>query len=372
MKYFSLKILLLCIIIPPVFYILTIQGLEKKFHQSYLNEIETVYIGDPDPLLKGAVGLREEVKTNIDKYLKGKVLTAWGMKIDVAVTTKNGTVIYPPFFEQDIGQILSHDSMQTAKKNFELMNQGLVVNVDLVIDNNTTLANLILTGYIILSALILSFHYKNATNLAKQEEDEQNRELKQLKTVYDKNLNELEQEKSILVSEFETAKIKLESLKLKSSKNEEEMIHEIIDLEEKLKANLDHQEEQNKNIEELKKKTGLNQRKKTKYFHALEKRFRALYKNLVLNERAIEGFIDLNDDLKIKSEEIIYQLNQNPKLVTVKRKVFGKKSMGKIFEVVFAYKGRLYFRNIKGNKIEVLAMGTKNTQSKEMAFLAGL
>ena len=150
------------------------------------------------------------------------------------------------------------------------------------------------------------------------------------------------------------------------------MIQEIIDLEEKLKTNLAHQEEQNININELKKKAGLNKRTKTKEFNILEKRFRALYKNLLLNERAIEGFIDLNDDFRIKSEEVIYQLNHDPKLVTIKRKVFGKKSMEKIFEVVFAYKGRLHFRNIKGNKVEVLAIGTKNTQSKEMAFLAGL
>ena len=58
--------------------------------------------------------------------------------------------------------------------------------------------------------------------------------------------------------------------------------------------------------------------------------------------------------------------------MTIKRKVFGRKGQKTVFEVVYAYKGRLYFRNLKDNQIEVLAIDTKNTQAKELEFLAGL
>ena len=55
--------------------------------------------------------------------------------------------------------------------------------------------------------------------------------------------------------------------------------------------------------------------------------------------------------------------------VQIKRKVFGKKNRETVFEVIFAYKGRLYFWKISGNRVEVLAIGTKLTQNKSLVFL---
>ena len=76
--------------------------------------------------------------------------------------------------------------------------------------------------------------------------------------------------------------------------------------------------------------------------------------------------------MKIKAEEIIHQLNEKPEQVTIKRKVFGGKGQKTVLEVIFSYKGRLYFRNTKDQRVEILAMGTKNTQAKELEFLAKL
>jgi hypothetical protein len=39
-----------------------------------------------------------------------------------------------------------------------------------------------------------------------------------------------------------------------------------------------------------------------------------------------------------------------------------------VLEVLFGYKGRLYFRNTRDKQVEVLAIGTKNTQSRELEF----
>jgi hypothetical protein len=52
--------------------------------------------------------------------------------------------------------------------------------------------------------------------------------------------------------------------------------------------------------------------------------------------------------------------------------VFGGKGQKTVLEVLFGYKGRLYFRNTKDQQIEVLAIGTKNTQARELEFLARL
>jgi hypothetical protein len=52
--------------------------------------------------------------------------------------------------------------------------------------------------------------------------------------------------------------------------------------------------------------------------------------------------------------------------------VFGKKNRETVLEVVFAYKGRLYFRKREDRRVEVVAIGTKNTQERELEFLANL
>jgi hypothetical protein len=36
---------------------------------------------------------------------------------------------------------------------------------------------------------------------------------------------------------------------------------------------------------------------------------------------------------------------------------------------VFARKGRLYFRRTKARKVDILAIGTKNTQEKDLVYL---
>ena len=66
-------------------------------------------------------------------------------------------------------------------------------------------------------------------------------------------------------------------------------------------------------------------KQKTNIYNTVRKRFKTLYKNIFVNKRAINGFLDLTDDMKIKGEEIIHKLNEDPSLVLVKRKVFGKK-----------------------------------------------
>ena len=76
------------------------------------------------------------------------------------------------------------------------------------------------------------------------------------------------------------------------------------------------------------------------------------------------------NEIKIKSEEVIHQLNENFTKVSIKRKVFSKKdNKNPSFEVVIAYKGRLYFRHTKDGKINILVIGTKKTQHKDLMYI---
>ena len=85
-----------------------------------------------------------------------------------------------------------------------------------------------------------------------------------------------------------------------------------------------------------------------------------------------DGFINLTEDQQIKAEETIHQLDRDPASIIVKRKVFsGKKHNTACFEVLFAYTGRLYFMN-HPNRTQVVMIGTKHTQTKDMEYLHNL
>jgi len=149
-------------------------------------------------------------------------------------------------------------------------------------------------------------------------------------------------------------------------------------LEEKIQQNIDlrdkfqNENEALKEVTERYEKEKLKSGKKSVAYGNVAKRFNAIYKNLSVNDKAVDGFINLIDDMKIKAEEIIHQLDRDPTIVQVKRKVSLYKSNETVFEIVFAYGGRLYFRNPKDNKLEILIIGTKNTQTKDLAFLENL
>lgn len=379
MKYFSFKILILCILLLPVVYIFSVQSLETHLKNRYTSEIENIYTGNTHALLEGSISIRDSINKNINLYLQIKALISWGVDVKVTVTTKRGTILFPAFFENDATSLLQPDPIQIATENYNLMQEGLILNVDVKVGHNTLISNTILIFYIFVSLIILYYHYRSGLIKAKQDDIEKEKEIDRLlglKKIYTEKLMTLGQDRKKLTSEAKKIKNQMEDEKEKASRNEDEMIKEIIFLEKETETNLALQIKQQEEIDSLKEK--INQytkslqkesRQKTKNYPSIKKRFDTIYKNLSINERAINGFIDLTDDMKIKVEEIIHQLNEDPKLVSIKRKVFGKKGHETVLEVIFAYKGRLYYRKTKDNKIEVLVVGTKNTQAKDLEFL---
>lgn len=381
MKFLSFKILILCILLPPVLYVLSIQHLEEQLRAGYAKEIEEIYIGDTRPLLAGSVRLRDAIEKNIDLWLQNKSLISWGVKVSVTVVTKKGEILYPPVFEEEEEALRPLNLMKTAGDNYRLMNEGPEVNLDLNLGHGTPISVAILAGYVLIFLLVLYFYYRAGVRKARQAELETNKEIEKLRSMEDthtEKLKALAQEREKLSAESKRIKKALENEKVKASKNEEEMIEEIVKLEEKFKKNLALQQEQEEEInalkEEIKELEGKTTRKESKprLKDIDAKRFRTLYKNISISDRAISGFAGLSDELKIKSEEVIHQLNENPDLVTIKRKVFGKKSKHTVLEVIYGYKGRLYFCKTKDNRIEVLAIGTKNSQTKDLEFLDNL
>jgi len=377
MKYFSFKIFILCILLPPILYIVSLATIERNLGDSYTSALEDVYTADTSSLLNGTVRLKDAVADNIDRYLEDRAVLSWGVEVSVTVTNGKGRVLYPGSFEEEADELVSHDPIKLAAENYKLMNEGLSVTVDLNIGHNTPIANLTLAFYIFLSILFLYGYYRTGTRKAQADDAKRHREMARLSNLalnHEERLRDLHQEKEKLSATLDSSKERFEVEKTRASRNEEDLIEDIVSLEVQIEANLSLQEEQQREVDDLKETIRIYERRKKrkKPPGTAQKRFKTLYKNITVNERAVGGFMDLTEEMKIKCEEVIYQLNQDPKLVIIKRKVFGKKSRETVLEVIFAYKGRLYFRKAPDNKIEVLAIGTKNTQARELEFLDNL
>lgn len=382
MKYLSFKILILCILLPPVLYILSVQSIERQLNKRYTDEIEDIYMGDTQPLFNGSVRLKDAINKNVNRYLQSKALIPLGLKVNVTIATKQNTILYPAYFDDENSSALTPNPMKVAADNYNLLKEGLLINVDVTLEHNTLLTNIILSFYILLFVLILSFYYRAGMKKARQEDTEKHDKiirLQKLEKNQAKSLKALAKIKKKLTSEISEMKKKLEKEQTKARKNEDEMFKEILTLEEKINKKIALQNEKQKEIDTLKEKIKLLEkgkykdgRQKTRSLNAVQKRFKVLYKNITINKRALNGFMDLTEDMKIKSEETIHKLNENPKYVSVKRKVFSKRGGDTVHEVIFSYNGRLYFRTTRNGRIEILAIGTKNTQTKDLEYLDGI
>ena len=210
-------------------------------------------------------------------------------------------------------------------------------------------------------------------------DQEKSREIERLleqEEYYEEQVETVRQKREELETRFETLKEDLEKEKQKAVRNEDGMIEEIVHLEREIDKNITLQQEQKKEIDQLSVQivdfTKSNQRDMRQLFKAssaVRKRFETLYKNVIVHKKAISGFCSLSEDMKIKGEEVIHQINENSENVQIKRKVFSKRGRETILEVIFAYKGRLYFRQSKLKGVEILSIGTKNSQMKDLEFL---
>lgn len=382
MRFFSIKILALCILLPPLLYLLTVFVLEKQLQERYARGIEEVCTGDPQPLLDGSVRLRDAIRENVEAYLRSSALIRYGVSARVQVSTRGGTVLYPAPFEDGTDVQSLANPMRVAQDNFTLLSEGLVVQVEARLEHNRLLSNGILGVYVLAALLVLMWHYRAADRHIRREEAERRQEIERLNRLEAANtarLSGLQREREGLLAEFDALKSAMQDERTHAERNEDDLIGEIEALEKKLADNLELQTIQQKEILALKealagfeKEQRREDKTRLKGEEVIRKRFATLYKNLTVNDRAVEGLADLNEELRLKAEEVIHQLNANPDLVPIKRKVFGKKNRQTVLEVVFAYKGRLYFRKGQDRRVEVLAVGTKNTQERELEFLANL
>ncbi|MFZ2634562.1 MAG: hypothetical protein WA081_01405 [Desulfosalsimonadaceae bacterium] len=371
MRIIPFRLLVLCILVPPMLYLLTVSFLETYLERKYDKGINNVYLSDMNDILNGLTSIKSSINTSIETYLrKNLFLKARGI-LDIRVTTKGGTILYPATYQNFGADDLTTDPVKLAEKNFALLNEGTEVQVGVKIKHTSFLAIGLFFFYELMFMGGLYQYYRKVRSSNRREEFEKSNELTRLQELENQRLEQISQlskERESLLSDYDQLQSTFEKEKSQLEKTEEDLFVEIETLERKL-TEIDILKEQ---IQELESIHQVTLKQKEKAADRLGKRFKALYKNIDISSRALECFVDMNEDMSLKAEEVIHQLNSDASLVTVKRKVFTKKGNTTAFELTFAYNGRLYFRKSKDNRIEILTIGTKNTQQKDLTYIDSL
>lgn len=382
MKYFPLKTAVACLVMPPLLYVFILSGLGIYLNAAYDRKISNILIGNPAPALEGSAYIERMVSENISDFLSQDYLVKYGgVTISVDVATPDGQIIYPSLTVaayQEAGRDRVGTPGQIAKHNYDILNQGIETRVEVRIDHGTPLPNLILLVLVGASLAVFLPVYRAAGSriaLDRAQDMTLVRRLREREKKDKKGLARLDKEKKSLFKRLARLESRYTEHRRKTKTNEEEMFEEIIQLEKERDAYADLKAEKDAEIEELqsriqkieKRKNNSGRRNEDDF---LARRFAAVYKQVDMHRKAISGYLNLNEDQQIKVEEIIHQLDRNPEQVTIKRKVFsGKKHKTSVLEVLFSYNGRLYFHLLPNKRIQVLVIGTKKSQSRDMEFL---
>jgi len=406
MNYISFRIIFICIFLPPILYIFSVQILEGYLKISREKDAKNVIIQDYEALYEGRYSIKEEIHNNVDRFLANDTLQPLGVITKIVVTNKKGKLLYPYYWEEgdiyfntqrkfDSNSSESLNYIKIAEKNFQILNDGLTVSVDVKVQHNSWLTNSILILYLFSSILLLYWHYKKRDREWVATRENEKRRIELLSRKLDESENTMEElsrkEKDYInkVEKFKRDKDDLESdvvhlmdeveIQKKKSLEIDEILEEMEKLEEDSKKNMALKEEKEREITQLREE--INQlkmieeqgaKKRKKDIDLVEKRFTVIYKNLIFTKKALEGYIHLTQDFQLKAEEIIHRLNQDDSLVNIKRKFFSKKGKSNIFEVNFSYSGRIYFKKRDDKKIEIITIGTKNTQEQDITFIEAM
>lgn len=344
--------------------------------------------------MEGRISIEEEINRKINSFLASKHALRLGISVQIVVKTGTGRWLYPSF-DQGYTNILDSDSypkegterstadiLKIAEKNWKIMQEGLRFGLTVKIPAETLLANSILAFYIIIFTFLLYRTYRKSAREAQLIEISNKQALK---TANEKLIAAQQKLQDIAVREkgyqheISSLKTELDLVSDRVRETEDDALTEIERLEKKLQESVSIKEYLELEVAHLKgelERIEFSQkapeRKQKKQVNGAMKRFKTLYKNLEIQQRAIEGFMDLESDLQLRAEELIHKMNLDCSKLPVKRKIFSKKGAAPAFECEFGYRGRVYWRPGQGTKTEILVIGTKNTQTRDLTYLENL
>ena len=379
---FPLRVLFACLLVSPVGYLLSLNLTERLLQHREKETVEGLLIQDPQALLEGRHSVQEEIRRNLSRHFSRDVKRKLGVRTRVLV--KSGQrVLYPVSVEEEMGGGGAFKagpwqnpvpSVDLASESYRLLDQGLEVMVDLEVLHAGLLSYGLLLIWVLLSGSLLHAAIRRRTQAAEKDRLTQER---RIATLSDQlaharsTVHKVEEKEEDYRRRIEALEQEQKSL----SKDAEGLLEEMDQLERGAARQKDLREETELEILELRdeldrlRTKARKNRKKTNTEELLRKRLDVLYKNLEFTDRAVEGLAALRPDVGLKAEEALQLLNMDPSQVAVKRKVFGKGGKSRVLEAEFAYSGRLYFHRLNGRGVRVLAVGTKNSQTRDLAYL---
>jgi len=360
----------------------TLNALERYLQKKEFNRLQDVIIQDLRALSWGRYSVKEEIERNISEYRKRNLWIRLGLVVNVVIRAADDRILYPSqstkvVSEEKASSAFAGDSVrnkEVSSENFKILNDGLTLTVKVQIRHNSWISNSILVFYFLVALWVIGLSARKRTRAAEEEE-------KKRKRLVQKLADQLEQaEESSKAAEAKEAEYlgRIDALRkdkdslttdidalLADIENQEAGLNE----QKQLRAKLENQIIQLKT--ELDRTSGKS-KKKAKTGESIRKRFAVLYKNVTFTDRALEGFIDLTDEFQLKAEQLVRTLNDDESAVPVKRKVFGKGGKMNVLEVAFSYSGRIYYQKDSQAKKTIVAVGTKNTQERDLAYLESI
>ena len=192
-------------------------------------------------------------------------------------------------------------------------------------------------------------------------------------------VNQLRDERKTLESKLaalESRELELRDSAARASELGHE-IHALEDLLEEASEDLENRDDAIRDLETSLKRASkdvANQEAgRAREADVLSKRYGTLYRNIEVDDRALQDIVALRDEaMKLKCEEKLKRLNDEAENVTVRRKVGGIPPHLTIFEMGFAGKGRIYYMKGSQRRFRVLNVGAKNTQNAAIEYLRKL
>jgi hypothetical protein len=364
--------------------------MEIFFHHKWSAELREAIVSDTRPLMEGKKSIEDEIARIIGHHIDQSLGIKAGIQADIFVTTKTNRLLYPQSNFQkagNFGPYIDHeekkpasleDMARIAENNQRTLQEGIQLVLNVSIPRNSWLSIGILTIYIMLFVFLPYWAYlsktKEARELAISKQKAIEAANKKLTDAQEK-LAEVSAREMKDQSEIKRLKSDLDLAGAKVRETENEALAEIETLDQDLQKNIKLKEELENEVRCLEKElrkiesSPITTNKQQKEVIDTTKRFRTLYKNLEISSRAIDGFIDLETNLQLQAEELIHALNEDGNNISVKRKVYTRKGALSVFECEFGRNGRIYWSPGPGGKRQVLVIGTKNTQNKDLAYI---
>lgn len=379
----SFRFTYLAIFLFLVAYVFTVQGLQRAMTKHFRQAVAEAARVDP---ARGPVA--PQVQDRIQQILATSLWVRLGVRVRPIVLGADGvTLLYAG------GRTLPPPTF-LLEGNAHLL--PAIVDVEVSVPHNALIANIVLVGY---ASLLLTTLYLYTRHLIRSEQarlaaitqardasarraEEIERELAAVrnrlsqvepeKEVYADEIRALEDERVRLLQRLGDVERREEALRTGSARSMalEEEHRALEELLEEAVQDVARREEEIRTLQKQVKRSG---RERGREAEQIGRRLRTLYKNLEVDDHALEDLAALGDEgLRLKAEEALKRLSDESDGAAVRRKVGGLPPHLAIFELGFAGKGRIYYTKGRSRRFRVLRVGAKNSQKADLEYLSRL